>query len=397
MKSLFLTKYHNIDWIVAARFKNCKTGILLNNGFSFFQHRFNNVTNLFYNSDETELSRIQQEAEKYDVIYASFLLQKDFEFLKPIITKNWVIGGPSIEYPDYPIDTVAQVCSTPYEFYVGESELSDHFTPYWYEFFDARNDIEVARASLPIGIGCYWKKCIFCDFCQNDNGSVLVRKDLQNIFSKLEKKPYRQWYHLSFDSTQAHQLNDIAKALPTLYEKDISLQAFVRLDNANVNTLEKYDDLRGLEAVIGMEILSQQGSDIIKKGFIVDNIKRICDLSHRGLSIQINLIHNWNFFNKDMYDESMYYLDEIKKRSTLVHDSQYVVFKHEEICNWHKHRDMAITLQKLYGGTLEENGSVYESKIKGLRYKKFVYINPVGENKYYCEQFAKAVKRKICE
>lgn len=387
MRILFLTYYETQKASGYNIFPNTSNRIKLTSGFQFIQHNYKDKTHLFYQHTQDDFKKIKEEISKHDIVFASFLLKSHFRFLEPLIDGKWVIGGPYVEQSNEVLSVHATQCHTNYEFFIGKKELCSDFEPYWYDFLDSLPNIDFVRGVISLGIGCYWGKCIFCDFDIAACPKLQLRTDIYKIFSKIQKKPYSQWYHLATESLIPSQIHTLAPMLPEIFNKDCILHSYLRIDDGNVSALEKYDDLRGLGLTLGIEVLSQQGMDIIQKGFKIEQLKRICDLTHKGLSLQINLIHNWNFFNEDMYNEAMYYISEVDKRCKRVHENQYLFYKHEEICVWYPNNSNADRLLKKYGGKLVYREPEYDhNKRNIIRYQDAFNIWPVGKNKIYCEK-----------
>ena len=379
LKTLFLTGY--------AR-KN--KALYISNGFSYFRNQFTDAEDFFYSVESTDdYQVIRQLIKEFDQIYASFVFTKQLLFLKDLIDERWTIGGPALnQSQDILEQLTCTKCFGTYEAHIGQPEYSICFSNYWEKLTEKFPDTQHIHYGMSIGHGCYWNKCTFCNF-DNFPTKYATRPSIESIPEFVSAQKYKQHIYTGIDSTLARQIQPLATAANVVHKRNAVLHTYIRLDEAVLVELEKCADLRGLLVMVGPEVFAQRGIDIIQKGINIQNLPRLVELMERGLSIQINLIHNWNFFDKEMYEESIEIYNSVKRTKKTIFREQVLVLTHKLICNWYN-PFMVQQLQKAYGGEVRDVrlSKLDLSEVSGVQGKN---IWPVGDSKIYNKKLMRAL------
>lgn len=362
----------------------------ISNGFSYFRERYPEAEDFFYSDESREdYAKVVELVSEADKVFASFVFTKQFSFLKDLINAKWTIGGPALnQITDVLQGVDCEKCFTTYEENSQQAKLSTDFCNYWDKFVDSQENIRHLHFGMSIGIGCYWNKCTFCNF-DDSPAKYRLRDVIDKIPDVIVEKPYRQHIYTGIDSTLPRQIAPLVQAANRVHTKNSVIHTYIRLDDSILMELEKCNDLSGLFVMVGPEVFSQRGIDIINKNVDINNLPRLVRLMSRGLSVHINIIHNWNFFDEDMYNESMRIFREIKAAKTIVNPEQYLVLTHKLICNWFN-LSMVDQLVDNYGGVVKDINlnKLDLSAVSGIPGKN---IWPTGDSKFFCNKLIKAM------
>lgn len=162
--------------------------------------------------------------------------------------------------------------------------------------------------------GCYWNKCVFCDYGLNSNSptSPWRHYSVEKIVSDLREisKNYK-FVYLSVDVLSPDILLKLAKRI--VEEKiDIRWGAEVRLEkNWTIDRCQLLKDSGCLAISVGFESGNQRILDLINKGTKVDRIKETMkNFSKVGIAVEVM---GFTGFPSESFDEAMETINYLKK------------------------------------------------------------------------------------
>lgn len=297
-------------------YSKSKNSLHICNGFSFGREKFKRGYDLFFESDcspQTIARAIKKIPERIGRIFCSISYTKNFNAIKPIVSDKWIIGGPFAAYLTRAnIDIPATIVPGSLESFMGDKELSSDFS-FYFEKFLGHENAEYINYTCSIGKGCYWNKCIFCDYKLFDLRKNL-RPDIEGILKQIPPNHTgKSLVHLCIPTAPAKAMKGI---LESKTKKNVTLASFVRADESIIEVFREYNGQQCKDKifVIGVESLSQSIINRLNKGFKIDNAleltRRILDL---GGSVEYSIMDHYPIANRKTVLETLITMDRLKK------------------------------------------------------------------------------------
>ena len=305
------------------------------NGFSFVAHLLDGDHIFLYENDNIEETK--NKLLKYKTIYCTAICAGELIFIKKLIDKRWIIGGPILrlftdEYLKQNLPE-ATIVRTSFEDYL-DIKKENIFTPYWNEWLSKSNITGVIGYGANCGSNCYWGKCLFCLTTHDDHD----RRDVVKIYNQLPEYDNYSVVHFSFGSTPSKDLDRLVNRVQDNKKKNTIIRVYIRGDEDVKDVLRKAKNLEGFLFLIGLESFSQTTLDRIKKGTnintVLETIKIVID---KGAKSEVTLISGIpSLFLEQTLKESLNSIDWIKKnipatKNLWIYDAGTVRWPNEDI------------------------------------------------------------------
>lgn len=300
MKNAFITIVKN---------HNRRTEIF--NGFSFVAHRLDGDHFFLYETDDVE--SVKDKLFIYDKIYCTAICAGELIFIKKLIDKRWVLGGPifRIFRDEYLKENLleANIIKSSFEDYMG-FERDDVFTPYWNDWLMKSNISGTIGYGASCGSSCYWEKCLFCLTTHHEND----RRNITKVYNQLPEYDSPTYVHFSFGSTKAKDLNELIQCINQNKKRNSLFRVYIRGDEDIKEVIEKEKDLSSILFLIGLESFSQTTLNRIKKGTNIKTVLEIIKLIvERGATTEVTLISGIpSMYMEQTLKESLDSIDWIK-------------------------------------------------------------------------------------
>jgi hypothetical protein len=275
------------------------TGTTVFNGFSFvahvqpFEHYFVNPNQM---SDPVRLESLRAELLKHDRIYCSLTTMLHLPPVQPIVDDRWLFGGPAII--NSRLRPALNCHKGTFESLL-EIPTSTTFTDYW----TGHPALPRKRVffSCPIASGCYWNKCLFCDY--REYSSAFAKKDqIATILSQLRNPESTQCVHLCVAAATPAVLKEV---LATGVQSRFTLVCFCRADAGMVNFMKSYKKpLSGMYITLGLETFSPAANKILNKGFDLEAVWEMTNvIFDKGGCVGWSIMDSLPFMTADMAEE----------------------------------------------------------------------------------------------
>lgn len=294
--------------------------VLIYNGFSscfdlfdFDNHIFSRIDSLTSHSPGSDVFKILDYAEGYDKIYCSVTSDYELDYLRPVLDKRWVVGGPAIQNTNVDLNVP---CETTKKFVPEYFGISNYDYTYYSTYFDQIMKLYPKRMAFVhanIGGICYWNKCRFCKF-NTGRRPPLVGNALIQFLENIDKSKSHFQAHLANPAVLPSQLETIIEYSP---RKKNWLQVFVRSDREINEVFEKFSngELKNVLVGLGIETPSETiRNDILNKNLsdegIFEMIEHVLRLDG---TLELSVMSNYFFATKKCVDESRAFVKELEK------------------------------------------------------------------------------------
>jgi hypothetical protein len=275
------------------------TAITVFNGFSFVAHA-QPLEHYFVNPNQilepARLESLRVELLKHDRIYCSLTTMLHMPPIQPIVDERWIFGGPAIINCRVPPTVSCHKGS--FESLLGIPP-STTFSDYWTGHPTLPQ--KPAFISCAIANGCYWNKCLFCDYREYE--SKFGKKDhIATILSQLTHPESTQCVHLCVAAGTPAVLKDV---LASGVQGRFTLACFCRADAGMVNFVKSYTkSLFGMYITIGVETFSYTATKILNKGFDFDAVLEMTKAIYdRGGGVGWSMMDSLPFLTMEMAEE----------------------------------------------------------------------------------------------
>jgi len=287
--------------------------IAISNGFSFFRHLIEGE-DIFVCTEKTPKESLRKQLENFDSVYCSISFFSELDYIGELIQKNWIIGGPVVEYCAEHLQKrfKCTVVDKPFEAY-REIPLSDTFTDYWHDKMHLFvYDNYPVSYNCSIGKGCNWKKCKFCYYSMYE-GFCYERKDIERIISGLKENRNGTFLiHFCISSTIPDTLRELLKFQPFLEKFTCNSYIYARADKQIIEIFKKAQSLEGFNISIGLEAFSQQALNILGKGVRLENVIALTGIIvDKGGGVTLNIMDHYPFLTFEMAEESKKTIDQL--------------------------------------------------------------------------------------
>ncbi len=316
MKTALIT-FYSVQTMVQTGFRQYTR---VNNGFSFVRGHIegDDILVAWQYDNKEELKR---KLEAYDIIYCSLFVTQELRFIEELFDKRWIIGGPLFVVndrviqpmlaPDY---NICRVIPGRLDDHLGIPYQDQNFVDYWYDK-DLLGDTNILHYALPLGDGCYWRKCYFCIRRKSDY-AILEKKNIKKIFSQIKKN--NKYTNVSFGivigSVPGNMLREIIDNKYIAVDKGIHMMhMFTRADLPTLKIVKESLDLNNLHFALGVESFSEKiRNEIYNKGLFDDNLFTIMEVSlKKGATISITLMDSHPFMKKEYLKETSNNVDRM--------------------------------------------------------------------------------------
>ena len=288
------------------------------NGFSFGRDKTIEFLDLYF-SNQDSTNKIKETIDSIKgirKIWCSVTTSNHFLQVKSIVDNRWILGGPFINFINSIPEVESrvqnldcEVFSGQIEDYLGES-LSGDFDFYFKDFISRFKNKQIVFASN-IGSGCYWNKCVFCNF-KNYSWPRFLRPNIEKLINSLPESPLGDnvvGSHACMSSTPVDVLRQIVKSK----KKNTILALYLRADDFIIDEVRSYDNLKGFSFSLGMEGLSQGIIDNLDKGMKLKSMLELTEiLLMKNAVVRLNLMTNHTYSGKDEVNECIETLSKIK-------------------------------------------------------------------------------------
>jgi hypothetical protein len=294
----------------------------IHNGFSFVHHMIEGDHFFITTNDDT--NKVKEMLKGYDVIYASTSFHPESLYLKDVVDKRWVVGGPSITTKsslDFwkTILGEAKIINQPFESLL-QQQISSRYTTYWDELVE-KVDPKFIRMSAICDKRCYWNSCTFCAlrFNQADAPSErLFGRDVDTVLRQLPDYPDK--IVSCYIACNAVSPMVLSQFINSKYRKPNYVYHFqVRFDREIQMILEQADDLHNFEFGVGLEFPSQSVIDRFNKGLELNvELETLKMASERGAKIQLFMMLDIPFITEEHFREASDNIDWMKKNLVMM-------------------------------------------------------------------------------
>lgn len=366
--NLFLTFYHKIHDV-----------LLISNGFSFVKHIIDGedifVDELEDFEDIGEPLKETLTNASFNKIYASFSWQRQYNLVKELIDKRWLIGGPLSQFLTNS-ETGSDIRNETFESLYGY-EVSSSFN-YYFNSLIKKTAPSTVIYNMSLGAGCYWNRCRFCSHYERQYS--YTRPSVETILEQiipLEGLKSQVWTGLSAVR------GDILKAVLDYTVPDtVLLKSYIRADPEINEVLGKYDDFTGKAFNVGLESFSQDIVDRLNKGIRIDNVFQLIErvISNNGV-IGVNIMDNYGCMNSEMLQESLTHLEMLRRLVEKYNAKDRLFIINSGITKW----------PNLSRGACMESKMIQKSGLMGPYY---VNVIPRNSEAYRCNrEFAVALRQ----
>lgn len=282
------------------------------NGFSFVAHKLEGDHIFLYENGNNE--EIKNKLSSYEKIYCTAICAGELIFIKKLIDKRWILGGPifrlfSDDYLKKNLPEATIVRSSFEEFMNFKRE--DIFTPYWNDWLKWQSNISFLGYGANCGSNCYWGKCLFCRTTHNETDE----RNIKLIYPQLPEYKFQSFVHLRFGSTPPKDLKDLVDCIENNPKPNLIFRVYIRGDEDIKQVLERTKSLNNILFLVGLESLSQTTLDSINKGTNINTVLEIIKLiSNKGGYCEVTLISRIpSPFIEQSLNESINTVNWIKK------------------------------------------------------------------------------------
>lgn len=261
----------------------------------------------------SDIFKILDYAEGYDKIYCSMTARRELDYLRPVLDKRWVLGGPLIHETNIDLNVPCEATKKFVPEYFG---VSDHDYTYYSTYFDRLMKLYPKRRAMVhayVGGTCSWNKCTFCKF---DRGRrpPLFGDDLIKFLENTDKSKSYTFSHLATSELLPEQLRTVLKYSP---KKKNWLATFLRSDDKTNKVLREFnnDELRNVLIYLGVEATSET----IRNGTLNKNLKdediyeTLEHIVRVGGSLEILMMSNFFSTTKECVKESKKFVEKLEK------------------------------------------------------------------------------------
>lgn len=304
--------------------------IIVYNGFSFIAHVLD-ADHHFVNPDwlgkPHAIDTLRAKLAAYDLIYCSVSCDQHVRAVRPAADDRWLFGGPAVLGAKAP--SIRNCYRGTMESLLGLPP-STRFTDYW----TGHPDLPAGRRvyfACSVGEGCYWNRCLFCDYRAFTPG-FNSKRNVAPLLAQLTHAESTSMVHLCVASMTPALLEEVlAAGLGAKFK----LVSFCRADPALVDFVRGYrGSLAGLFFSIGVEALSSRAMAVLEKGFDCEAVLELtrCALA-RGALVEWNIIDNLPFLDDDMaadYERNCQRGRRLAARRPSVFNSGQIVWPNAE-------------------------------------------------------------------
>lgn len=282
------------------------------NGFSFVAHKLEGDHIFLYENGNIE--EIKNKLSNYEKIYCTAICAGELIFIKKLIDKRWILGGPIFRLfsDDYLKKNLpeATIVRSSFEEYLNIKK-ENIFTPYWNEWISKQSNIKFFGYGANCGSNCYWGKCSFCRTTHIEKDE----RDINLIYPQLPSYKFPSFVHLRFGSTPAKFLYDLIYCIENNPKSNLTFRVYIRGDENVKQVLREARSLKNILFLIGLESLSQTTLNSINKGTSISTVLEIIKLiNDKGGSCEVTLISRIpSPFMEQSLNESITTVNWIKK------------------------------------------------------------------------------------
>ena len=291
--------------------------IAISNGFSFFRHLIEGE-DIFVFPKETPKESLRKQLESFDAVYCSISFFSELDYIGELIQKNWIIGGPVVEFCAEYLQKRFKCTVVDKTFEAHHKlPLSDIFTDYWHDQMHLMaHDNYPVSYNCSIGKGCNWKKCKFCNYSMYE-GFCYERKNLKKIIADLKENRNGTFLiHFCISSTIPDTLRELLKSQPILEKLAFNSNIYARADKQIIEIFKSVRSLEGITVAIGLEAFSQEALNILGKGVLLKNVIALTGIIiDKGGSVMLSIMDHYPFLTFEMAKESKKTIDQLSKIS----------------------------------------------------------------------------------
>jgi len=288
----------------------------LHNGFSFVYHLVDG--DHFFITINDDSHKIREMLKGYDTIYASTSFHLETYYLRNLVDRRWIVGGPSVTtkaslgYWQNLLGN-AKIIHQPFEEMLN-APLSSRYTIYWNELIEKFSP-KFVRMSAICDKRCYWNKCNFCALKFNQQSTPSERKIGRNVETVLKQLPdYEDKIVSCYIACNAVSPMILNQVINSKYRKRNYVYHFqARFDREIKMILENADDLHNFEFGVGLEFPSQQVIDKLNKGLELEvELEALKIASKKGAKIQLFMLLNTPMISDETFKEACTSIDWMK-------------------------------------------------------------------------------------
>jgi len=252
MKTATVTLYCKINY----------NNIVINNGMSFGIDLLEANKNIFFSINDS-VDKLKYFVRSYDRVYVSVYSTMEFKFIKPILDKRWIIGGPISKNKN--LNMSYNFINQTIPEYVGVNDYKlTNFSTYFKPLMTMFPNHIVGSIVASLGGKCYWGKCKFCSFVDRDR-DMIFGNDIHKILDKVNTLNGKYAINLAIPGV-------LPKQLKTVLQHDLdsnkSIHAYMIPSKGISKILGQFDnrEMKNFMALVGLESMNEINRSILNKG-----------------------------------------------------------------------------------------------------------------------------------